>query len=278
MSIDPAATVVLLDDADPPRVLLLKRHRRSPFMANAYVFPGGRLDSRDASMPRVEGFDAEAFGARMRGLGEGAAARALLVCAVRETFEESGLLLARTAAGAWPGPEVAEVLPASRDALLDARVCFEDVLADHDLRIAAGDLVYFDHWITPPLEKRRFDTRFFLASTPPHQVSAHDQRETTESLWITPAEAITRHESGELGFAPPTYWVLRVMADLHHRDAIAMWARAREVPTILPTIAEDAGRLCVALPGDPLHPGTRPADGAPRRLTWQGTHWVRFTS
>ncbi len=258
----PAATVVLLDDRRPARVFLVKRHGRAAFMANAYVFPGGRVDPADAAAtPLIRGVDAAALAGRMRELAAPADALTHLVGAARETFEEAGALLASPRAGAWPEGLDAAALEVARRRVHSGEIGFLELLTRWDLVIDGASLVYFDHWITPPLESRRFDTRFFVTRAPAGQRYRHDDEETTASCWLTAAEALARHARGELGLAPPTFWILRQLRELGSADAALAWAAAREVPPIRPAVQADGSRLIISL-------------DARGRVLWRGDHWV----
>ncbi|TNF25300.1 MAG: hypothetical protein EP329_23360 [Deltaproteobacteria bacterium] len=276
---DPSATIVLLaEDTPPPEIFFVRRHARSAFMANAWVFPGGRLDVLDFDQrvfARLDGVDAAGLVARMHGVDEPDVARALVVCALRETFEEAGVLLGTEPSGApLVGPRVA-ALAEARAALLAGELSFPSMLVELDVRLDGGALVYFDHWITPPIEKRRFDTRFFVARAPAAQEPRHDAAETTDSAWLSAPRALDRHAVGDLGLAPPTFWILGDLARHADADAILAWAAAREVPAIRPSVSPVDGALCIALPGDPLHPVHAGPDAPRRRVVWGGTCWTR---
>jgi len=278
-TVDPAATIVLLaEDAPPPDIFLVRRHAKSAFMANAWVFPGGRLDVLDfdqRAFARLDGVDAARLVARMHGVSEVDVARALVVCALRETFEEAGVLLGTMADGSPLDEERVTALASARAELLAGEISFPRLLADLDLRLDGGGLVYFDHWITPPLEKRRFDTRFFVARTPSGQSPRHDEGETTASTWLSASAALERHASGELGLAPPTFWILGELARHTDAESALGWAAARDVPPILPAIVPVGDALCVALPGDPLHPAPAAEVARPRRVVWSERSWTR---
>lgn len=275
---DPAATIVLLSGEAPPEVFFVRRHARSAFMANAWVFPGGRLDVLDRDQrvfDRLDGVDVAGLVARMHGVDDAEPALALVVCALRETYEEAGILLGTDGAGAPLGPDRVAALAAARPAVLSGDVSFPSLLVELDLRLDGGALTYFDHWITPPIEKRRFDTRFFVARAPAGQEPRHDAAETTDSIWLGAEAALTRHAAGALSLAPPTFWILGELA--RHADAAGLiaWAAGRPVPAIRPTVVTVDGALCIALPGDPLHPSGPPATATLERIVWDGRSWIR---
>ncbi|MCA9519232.1 MAG: hypothetical protein KC635_30060, partial [Myxococcales bacterium] len=249
----PAATLVLLDGPeDAPRTLLLKRAAQSPFMANAWVFPGGRVDDADHAPAAAPGFPpelAQIMLQRSMGFGEEAEARAHLVCALRETFEEAGVLLGATDA-------TDAVVDAARRRLLAGETTWDAVLVELGASLAWDELIYGDHWVTPPVERRRYDTRFYLARVGGRGAAAmHDAHETTESAWLSAEEALARHATGELGLAPPTFWLLTRFAELGTIDGILTWAAARDVIPMAPAVLPlKGGGVSIVLPGDHEHP------------------------
>lgn len=275
----PAATIVLLRGSIEPEVFLLLRHARSGFMANAYVFPGGRVDEADGSpglVDRLEGMVLAALVERMEGVTTETEALAHVAAAVRETFEEAGVLLARRRGGDWldPGDEVVrERLDGWRAGLNDRTVTLADLLDAEDLVIAGEALHYFAHWITPRSEPRRFDTRFFLAACPAGQEPRHDARETTDSRWSTPAAALEAHAQRRLMIPPPTWRVLGDLASRGPLTALQGWADGlSRVPVIAPHPTTDGQTFVLALPGDPLYPGAD-ADAARRRIVLRDGCW-----
>jgi 8-oxo-dGTP pyrophosphatase MutT (NUDIX family) len=239
-----AATVLVLRDApDGPEVYLVKRSRAVDFMAGAHVFPGGRLDKSDSAASACALLSA-GVGALQQRLGEElspARAAGLFVAAIRETFEEAGLLLGRLAAG-W-NPEDA------RNAVAGGAQF--TTLVD---RLDAAALVPWVRWVTPEISPRRFDARFFLARAPEGQVPRVDGREVTEGVWLRPAEAIGRWLDGDMMLAPATAKSLDAL--LVHRtvaDALAAAAR-RPPPVMMPVVWNDNGRAYICLPGDRRHP------------------------
>ena len=236
----PAATLLLLrEGARGPEVFLLQRNQGAAFLAGAYVFPGGALDPDDhAAARRVVGItDAEAS-ARL-GLASGG--RAYWVAAVRECFEEAGILIARR-----DGAALADEPARSWRARLNANdVAFSKFLEKERLFIPGGDLAYFGHWITAPGRARRFDTRFFAALAPPDQAGAHDEAEMVASAWFGAREALERHASGEFELVFATR---NTIADL------ARFATAADVLAHLRALPEvETNRACWAIGAD----GTR---------------------
>lgn len=217
----PAATVVLLRagaGGGTPEVLMVRRHRGSSFMADAYVFPGGRVEAAD---------------------GEGEAAFA--VAAARELAEEANVV------------------------------------------VDAATLVPFARWITPSAEGKRFDARFFVAAAPADQIARHDNLETVDSLWATPADVLARYERGELKLPPPTIRNLEDLAVHATVDAALAWARGRVVAPILPKLVPLDDTIAIVLPWDPEYaalPGegiviepTHPVARPPSRFVLSEGRW-----
>ncbi len=278
-----AATVILLRSRPAPEpgfdVFFVKRHARSGFMANAYVFPGGRVDDADSApelLDRVRGAQRHALLRRMHGVHSTSNALAHVVAAVRETFEEAFVLLAGRADGRpidLTDPEEAGRLSAWRERLNAREVSFADLVREEDLVLDGSAVTYFDHWITPQFEPRRFDTRFFVAVAPADQAGVHDGHETTESLWREPTRALAEHDRGQFFLAPPQWCILQALgAHATSAEAISA-AAARDVTPCQPHGAQSDGRLVLALPGDALHPDSG-GEGARRRVVLDGGRWI----
>lgn len=194
----------------PPalEVLMLRRHPESVFAADAWVFPGGRVDDGDRhGAPIAIGpSDAEASAA----LGLPSGGLAYWVAAARECFEEAGILLARhPGTGAWfePSTDLAAArLARYRREVHSGATTLAAVLESEGLVLDLSGVHYVSHWITPPRRgnARRFDTRFFVAAVPPGQVAVHDAAETVGSIWTTPADALARGAAGDLRLLIPT--------------------------------------------------------------------------
>ena len=198
----PASTVLLLRDSAARReveVFMMVRHYEIDFASGALVFPGGSVDKNDREIiarPELysggEGLDADALSFR--------------VAAIRETFEESGILLARPKGSTTllDAARASEIEAAHRAALCEGKISFLNVLADSGLWLALDELTPYAHWITPEGMPKRFDTWFFLAAAPPDQLGAHDGRESTDSIWVSPREALQGGESGRFKLPFPT--------------------------------------------------------------------------
>ena len=260
----PSASVVLLRDGpDDLEVLLLRRHSQSFVLGGAYVFPGGKVDADDVQ--RVESLDRPPADLPAL-LGEPELtpeqAGALYVAAIRELFEEAGLLLAEV------GPQQA----ARAWTALRAGQPFDEVLAPLRARLCAGALQPWSRWITPTLSsvgRKRFDTRFFLAIAPAGQEPRHDEHEATESLWIAPRAALRRYWAGQIDLAPPQIMSLTHLA--RYRDVASAFAaaRARTPPCIRPEPHDIEGTRVLCYPGDPGHPESEQQLPGPTRLCWR---------
>jgi len=233
-----AATVVLARDAaDGPEVLLLRRHGRSGFAAGAWVFPGGVVDEGDRDLGLVERMDGPTpmqWADRLQ-VSDPAEAVAFVAAAVREAFEETGILLARLADDAT-NPGGREGLEIARRALLAEVVDLRQVLLTRSLRLSGDRLLYLAHWITPEPEPRRYDTRFFLARAEADAACSPHEEEMTESVWLTARGAVHFFENGSLKMLPPTVHTLRRLADFPSVDAIFASLAEAPVPTILPVM------------------------------------------
>jgi 8-oxo-dGTP pyrophosphatase MutT (NUDIX family) len=250
--IDLAATVMLVRDApEGPggiEVFMLRRTTTAAFGAGMFVFPGGRVDAVDGAVELeacVRGLDDVAASKRL-GLASGGLA--FWIAAVREAFEEAGVLLAESIDG---GPVTLD--PDERHHVHDGTLAIVDLCARRGLVIDLSRLHYVDHWVTPMGERRRFDTRFFLGEVPPDQVLVHDDSETVDSLWVRPAEAVTMYGDGRLTMMPPTVFNLQRLAEHGSvADALVAAAAIDDPPRIEPKLrlTPEGKVIGVALPWD----------------------------
>jgi 8-oxo-dGTP pyrophosphatase MutT (NUDIX family) len=233
---------------------MVQRNLQSDFVGGAHVFPGGAVDAADRELALealCAGPGDAACSARLA-LEEGGLA--LYVAAVRECFEEAGVLLARRRGDRHPlsfaDPEVATRFTAHR-AAVDAGRPLAEVLVEEGLVLDVDRLHYVSHWITPEGAPRRYDTRFFVAEAPPEQEPLHDERETVATTWIAPGEALARHQRGEIDLILPT---IRNLGELTgHASVGALVAEARlvrQVPAIQPRLVGGPEGLRILLPGD----------------------------
>lgn len=232
-----AATVMLLrDGAEGMEVFMIVRHQDSNFASGALVFPGGRVDPEDHELA----VDAAVFAPQS---GVDAAAAALRVAAIRETFEECGVLLARGRGdqALVSAARLREIEAAHRAAMTRRERSFGAILAAENLVLAPETMVPFAHWITPEHVPKRFDTHFFLAAAPTDQVALHDGEEAVDSVWITPASAIEGTKTGVYKLVFPTQMNLQKLAR-HTLSAPAMTAaRASRVVTVVPVQERASG-------------------------------------
>jgi 8-oxo-dGTP pyrophosphatase MutT (NUDIX family) len=257
----PAATLVLLRDRAPGliEVLLLERHGRSKFAAGDHVFAGGKVEAEDLPDDverHCRGLTAGDAAAR---LGQGPAGRDALaywVGAIREAFEEVGILLAYAADGelVTVGPGTRERFAEHRGACQASHEAFFPMLRAERLTLATDRLTYFAHWITPEENPIRFDTRFFAAVAPPGQEATVDGREIVAARWLTPAEAFEALSRGEISLRAPTIKNLEIVgaapAGTTASEIVASLA-GRPAPTIRPRILTIGGQRVAVLPGDP---------------------------
>jgi 8-oxo-dGTP pyrophosphatase MutT (NUDIX family) len=270
----PAATVVMLRDAPTGlEVFLMQRHGLSDVLGGAYVFPGGKVDAADAELDASAHLD-QPLQALHAGLNEAdiseRTAAGLYVAALREAFEESGVLFAQ---GAAPLPANFADQAAT---LLREGLGFNALLARMALRLQTQSLVPWSRWITPvtpSVTNKRFDTRFFVAAVPHGQVASHDNHETTQSIWLSPRSALQQYWAGQIELAPPQIMSLAHLA--RHADVQGVLAAARgcRPPVIQPEPFDHEGTRVICYPGDARHSVREQALPGPTRLRY---HNKRF--
>ena len=226
----PASTVVLLQsDGTAVSTYLMRRAPSMAFAAGMFVFPGGRIDDADieARIPFVgEPILPERFTA------DADLARGIVVGAVREVFEETGVLLAVDEAGRTP--VVDDAWDADRDAVNSSSAEFPEVLARRGLAIDPDLLPLWSHWITPEVEERRYDVRFFVAAVPEGQPVRDVSGEADHCVWVNPAQALADYGEGRMAMLPPTVSTLTDLVDLSDLSDLAARARARTVLPLMP--------------------------------------------
>lgn len=246
-----ASTIALLrDGSHGVEVFLLHRVAGMPFAGGMTVFPGGSVDPRDDDVDLGwAGPGPDWWAARLQCSTD--AARRLVCAAVRETFEECGVLLA--------GPTADTVVADTsgygevRQGLVDRELSFAEFLAGEQLVLRADLVRPWANWITPPEEPRRYDTRFFVAALPQGQVADGVTTEADETGWQTPEEAIADWRSGRRGLLPPT-WVTLTEIGAFATVAQALAAQ-RTIAPVVPRVVRDGDVLRVVLPGDERYPG-----------------------
>lgn len=217
-------------------VFMMLRHKQFDFASGAYVFPGGALEPCDTVIAADEKLAAPTPGADL-------AARAFRVAAIRETFEESRFLLARTDEGALiDDKRLEEITPR----LLDGD--FGERLAEEKLTLALDLLTPFAHWITPLTMPKRFDTHFFIAAAPDGQSERLNAAESAEAVWINPADALKQQEAGAYTIILPTRLNLVLLGEQRKAEAALEAAKTRRILTIQPDLVDVAGEIRIRLP------------------------------
>ncbi len=256
-----AATIILVRErAGAVETLLMRRHRKSSFMSDTFVFPGGKVDADDASLEAA---------------------------AIRELFEEAGVLLVR-------GPALdATARDAWRARLNSGEVSFAAMLRELHLEPDFARLHAWSRWVTPSVEPKRFDARFYLAEMPADQTTSYDQKETVEEAWVTPEAGIARHSDSTSGFRlPPPQ--LRTLHEMHEALrttpglaalVAAADARAGHVAPVMPRFADlGGGQMALLLPWDPDYSARGTGEGVdwqaenplgvgPSRFLLEGMSW-----
>jgi len=245
-----AATVMVVRDGPTGlEVLLVRRHGNSGVLGGVHVFPGGKLDAADRQADPAA-LDRPAT-ACLDGLCEPAldadTALGLHVAALRETFEECGLLLGQVAA--------ARHVQAVR-AQTAAGIAFAEALRAQGLPIPTACVLPWSRWVTPrvpSVTNKRFDTRFFVAPAPADQAVEHCVREATEAVWLSPRSGLERYWAGEIDLAPPQIMSLSELARLADVAQVLAAARSRSPSLIEPEPFDEDGRRVICYPGDPRH-------------------------
>ncbi|MBB5519980.1 NUDIX hydrolase [Amphiplicatus metriothermophilus] len=248
----PAATILILRDAPAFQVLMVERHADISFAGGALVFPGGRIDPGD----RDPAWAAHLDGCETRD----PAMRAGMIAAARETFEETGILLARQK-GRGPGAPLvdgaraAALDPLRRDVERDDGRFLEMIRAE-SLALACDRLVLFARWIAPPGLHKRFDTLFFAAARPEGQEAREDGDETTEALWIEPESALAARERGTRRMIFPTARNVELLAVSRSTAEALDWARRRRIEPVQPKVVARGGVEYLTIPDDLGYPVT----------------------
>ena len=246
----PAATIVVIRaQYEALEILMLRRSPEVAAASDAYVFPGGGVDDVDAEVVArnlVSGRD-DASANGCLDLDRGALA--YYCAALRELFEEAGILLAADASGERAARRGSE-LAAWREELAGSRVRWPDLLAREGLRLAVGELHYLAHWVTPVTRPRRYDTRFFVATAPAGQLARADGIETTEHVWVTADEALRRFEAAEWNMLVPTVHTLSALAPMRRVEEVLRHVATSPVRRTQPREIERDGRVVVVVPGE----------------------------
>lgn len=242
-----AATILLIRDGkEGLEIFMVERHHKIDFASSALVFPGGRVDEHDEAL-------------ELKALSIGSENDDSLfpyrIAAVREAFEETGILLARrknddeflsgsTAFGLW----------GYRDKVERREILFADFLAQHNLLADCGGVVRYSHWITPAMMPKRFDTQFFIAAAPEGQAGLHDGREMVDSLWVRPQTALDDGAAGRRQVIFPTRMNLSMIVDCKNVAQAMAEARARKIITVEPKIDNNGAKPILRIPKEAGYP------------------------
>jgi len=243
----PSATVVVVRQGETkPEIFMVKRNLSSAFAA-AYAFPGGVLESCDRLVyEHCLNLPAEQANRTLRLTSDGLE---YFSAAIREVFEETGILLA-TADFSCDLEEV-------RDQLNSGQLAWSKAVGDYGFTMHCDQLHYFAHWVTPLSEPRRFSTRFFLAVLPEGQVATHDGQELTDSCWMTASDVLQSARAGDMQLIYPTYSTLKEIRNLNSTNDIVSWAKSHTqsgIDEVLPAIIDSGSGKTVVLPGDARYP------------------------
>jgi 8-oxo-dGTP pyrophosphatase MutT (NUDIX family) len=263
---DAATVIILRDSPDGLEVFLVKRHGLSDVLGGAYVFPGGKLDDSDAQLDEALHLDQPVADLHTALAEPGLPpqlAKGLYVAALREAFEECGVLFAQDAA-----PSQCDALARQ---LKDGRM-FNLALAEANLRLHTRAVAPWSRWITPKMpsiSSKRFDTRFFVAALPEGQIASHDNVETTQSVWLKPRTALEQYWSREIEMAPPQIMTLAHLS--RFADVASALAAARSGAPLLiqPEPFDEGGERVLTYPGDTWHSVRTRAMPGPTRLRYR---------
>lgn len=255
----PASSVMLIRDKKGGgiEVLMLERSMKLEFVGGAFVFPGGAVDSSDSQLAHsCIGLNDEQASIKL-GLKKGGIS--FYVAAIRECFEEAGLLLARSRDDPSKNSSSGHISMDSgrelqkyqrlRSSLNRREVTFSDLVVNNGLELMVSDLAYVSHWVTPIGRPRRYDTRFFLAAAPGDQDAVHDNGEAVNSVWIEPHQALTKHGLNEMTLVFPTISNLKSIAEFSSVSQALSWASSLEqIPRTAPIEILQNGELTLIVP------------------------------
>lgn len=246
----PAAAIILLRNgpANTIETFMVRRHIRSDFVPDVYVFPGGSVKPADQEAETLPNLCIAPASERTEtGLGSG-----LRVAAIRELFEEAGVLIAERDGGMLTlSAAESERFTEYRKKLQQNEMTLAEIARQEGLALATQRLTLFAHWITPEPMPKRFDTFFFIAEAPLEQQATHDQLETSAGTWIAPGEALARHKQGDFPLVFATIHQLRDLAQFTSIADAEKQLRHKEIPTIMPRATMRSGELEIFLPGEP---------------------------
>jgi len=293
-----AATVILLKDKEPEgfEVLLLKRHEKSSFMGGNFVYPGGRVDRSDGSMEIgsfSKGMTWEEAQRILGGMFSPEESFAFWIAALRELFEEAGVLLAHARTGKpleLRARDERQRFQDYRKSLQRRKVSICDIARKENLLLGLDQIHYYAHWITPEARSERFDTCFFLARYPSGQEATHDQKETTAGVWLAPRKALEENLTGEINLSPPTLKTLEDLSRFKSIEDILDSSTKKDIQPVLPILTQISNRPVLIFPWDaeydlfergelptPIDHGhpSRPGDNT-TRLLMQENRWLPY--
>ena len=242
----PASTILLLRDAADRKeieIFMMVRHYEIDFNSGALVFPGGSVDKGDDEIIANPSLYSGGEGMEVGELS-------FRIAAIRETFEESGILLARPkgSTALVDAGHAGEIETAHRAALCESKVSFLNVLTETGMVLALDELVPYAHWITPEGMPKRFDTWFFLAAAPPDQLGAHDGKESTDSIWVSPREALEGGKTGRFKLPFPTTRNLIKLGKQASVKAALDDSRGKDVVAVTPVMTRTATGRVLRIP------------------------------
>jgi 8-oxo-dGTP pyrophosphatase MutT (NUDIX family) len=240
--------MLLRDAVAGPEVHMLRRRASMAFAGGAYAYPGGGVDPRDdESVVRWGGPSRAAWAARL-GVDE-KSAQAIVCAAVRETYEEAGVLLAGPDAASVVGDTTGESWEADREALVQRELSFGEFLGRRGLVLRSDLLGAWARWITPEFEPRRYDTWFFVAALPEGQRTRNASTEADRTVWIRPEQAAEGYDKGELMMMPPTIATLRALAGFDSAEGALVGAAAQDLSPVLARARLEGGEIVLSWPG-----------------------------
>jgi len=254
-----AATVILLRDQehDGFEAFLLKRHEKSSFMGGNYVYPGGRVDQNDGSVETCslsKGMTSEETTKILGGTFSPEEGLAHWIAAIRELFEEAGVLLAYDPSGNLlqiKNGGDREKFIHYRKLLQEGKINICEIAQKEDLLFALDQLHYYAHWITPEAQPQRFNTRFFLTRYSPGQEASHDEKETTAGIWIAPRKALEENLKGDVILSPPTLKTLEDLSRFKTIENIFHSLKKEDIRPILPILTRISDTPVIIFPWDP---------------------------
>jgi 8-oxo-dGTP pyrophosphatase MutT (NUDIX family) len=256
-----ASSVILVQDT--PRgveTFLIKRHEASSFMGGFYAFPGGKVEASDSSDELLRYVEGLSGNVAQEGMGAGVVpviAVAYWVAAIREVFEEVGVLFARDAAGnplSFEDEERQQYFERYRHLLFTKDIFFSQLLQQERLTLMVPRLLHYEHWITPVAHSIRYDTHFFLAELLAGQTPSIDYQEINEGIWQQLAVALEENIRGTRPLTPPALCMLHRLQSFSSVRAIEEFCKKKRIPDpIVPVLTTIDGRETILLPGDMLY-------------------------